>query len=185
MSNSKFNSQPEFKILIVGDASVVKSTFLKKHLTGVFDSKYTSITTMIKVLAELKCCQWHSTLRWEMWRWRCGTQLDKRSWLDWEMVTSSIWNWFSIGADAAIVMFDFGSKTSYKSTAKWFKDVTRVCGNIPITLVGNKFDIEGKKIRPSQVNFHSKKGISFFCVSTKDDYQTEQPFLELLRKLQK
>ena len=91
----------------------------------------------------------------------------------------------SIGADAAIVFFDFCSKVSYKNAAKYLKDITKVCGNIPITLVGNKFDAETKKIRPSAITLHKKKGLSFFCVSTKDGYQIEQPFLSLLRKLKK
>jgi hypothetical protein len=44
----------------------------------------------------------------------------------------------SIGAHAAIVMFDVTSRISYKNVPKWHKDLTRICENIPIVLVGNK-----------------------------------------------
>jgi len=35
-------------------------------------------------------------------------------------------------------MFDVTSRISYKNVPKWHKDLTRICENIPIVLVGNK-----------------------------------------------
>lgn len=45
---------------------------------------------------------------------------------------------FSIGGDCAIIMFDVTSRITYKNVPKWYKDLTRICENIPIVLVGNK-----------------------------------------------
>ena len=39
-------------------------------------------------------------------------------------------------------MFDVTSRITYKNVPKWYKDITRVCDNIPIVLVGNKADDE-------------------------------------------
>ena len=35
-------------------------------------------------------------------------------------------------------MFDVTSRITYKNVPKWYKDLTRLCENIPIVLVGNK-----------------------------------------------
>ncbi len=45
---------------------------------------------------------------------------------------------FSIGGQCAIIMFDVCSRITYKNVPKWYKDLTRICENIPIVLVGNK-----------------------------------------------
>ena len=45
---------------------------------------------------------------------------------------------YYIGAHAAIIMFDVTSRITYKNVPKWYKDLTRICENIPIVLVGNK-----------------------------------------------
>lgn len=55
-----------------------------------------------------------------------------------------LWNLYiiklfsSIGANAAIIMFDVTSRITYKNVPKWYKDLTRICENVPIVLVGNK-----------------------------------------------
>jgi GTP-binding nuclear protein Ran len=38
-------------------------------------------------------------------------------------------------------MFDVCSRVTYKNVPKWYKDLTRICENIPIVLVGNKVNI--------------------------------------------
>jgi len=70
-----------------------------------------------------------------------GTRLDKRNWEDLEKVISNIYN-FSIGGNCAIVMFDVTSRITYKNVPKWHKDLTRICENIPMVLVGNKVNLK-------------------------------------------
>lgn len=37
---SPFQGAPEFKLILVGDGGVGKTTFVKRHLTGEFEKKY-------------------------------------------------------------------------------------------------------------------------------------------------
>ena len=90
---------------------------------------------------------------------------------------------FSIGADCAIVMFDVCSRITYKNVPKWYKDITRVCDNKPIVLVGNKVDFKDRKVKARQILFPRKHGIQYYDVSAKSNYQFEKPFLWLLKKL--
>jgi len=93
------------------------------------------------------------------------------------------------GAQAAIIMFDVTSRVTYKDVPQWYADITRVCGNdIPIVLVGNKVESHGevqRKIKPRHIRFHQQhaKGIDYFDVSNKANYQLDKPILCLLRKL--
>ena len=48
----------------------------------------------------------------------------------------------SIQGQCAIIMFDVTSRITYKNVPTWHRDLTRVCDNIPIVLVGNKVDIK-------------------------------------------
>lgn len=54
----------------------------------------------------------------------------------------------SIGAHAAIIMFDVTSRITYKDVPKWYKDLTRITDvNIPIVLLGNKVDCKDRKVK--------------------------------------
>jgi GTPase SAR1 family protein len=52
---------------------------------------------------------------------------------------------YYIQAQAAIIMFDVTSRATYKNVSNWYRDVVRVCENIPIVLVGNKVDCRGNE----------------------------------------
>jgi len=58
-----------------------------------------------------------------------------------------------------------------------------VCEKIPIVLCGNKVDVKDRKVKIKQIQFHRKKGLQYFEVSAKSNYQFEKPFLWLARQL--
>lgn len=80
-------------------------------------------------------------------------------------------------------MFDVTSRITYKNVPKWYKDVTRVCDNIPIVLVGNKVDVKDRKVKAKQITFHRKRNLQYYDVSAKSNYQFEKPFVWLLRRI--
>ena len=80
-------------------------------------------------------------------------------------------------------MFDVCSRITYSNVPKWYKDLTRVCENIPIVLVGNKVDVKDRKVKAKQITFHRKKNLQYYDISAKSNYQFETPFVWLLRRL--
>lgn len=64
-----------------------------------------------------------------------------------------------------------------------FRDLTRVCENIPIVLCGNKVEIKDRKVKAKQITFHRKKNLQYFEISAKVNYNFEKPFLWLAKKL--
>jgi GTP-binding nuclear protein Ran len=80
-------------------------------------------------------------------------------------------------------MFDVTSPATYRNVATWHRDLTRVCPNIPIVLVGNKIDVRDRKVPAKRVTFHKKNNMRYFEISAKSNYHFEMPFLSLARQL--
>ncbi len=90
---------------------------------------------------------------------------------------------YYIGGKAAIIMFDVTARVTYKSVPHWHKDLVRVCDNIPIVLCGNKVDCKDRKVKPKEIQFHRKKNLQYYDISSKSNYNFEKPFLYIIRKL--
>lgn len=65
----------------------------------------------------------------------------------------------------------------------YYRDLTRVCENIPIVLCGNKVEVKDRKVKAKQITFHRKKNLQYFEISAKANYNFEKPFLWIARKL--
>jgi GTP-binding nuclear protein Ran len=162
---------PEFryKLVLVGDGGVGKTVFVKRHKTGEFEKRYDA--TMGAEVHPMDFSTNKGRVILDVWDTAGQEKL------------SGLRDGYYIGADCAIIMFDVTARTTYKNVPKWYKDLTRVCGNIPIVLVGNKVDVKDRKIKGKQILFPRKHGIQYYDVSAKSNYQFEKPFLWLIRKL--
>lgn len=89
----------------------------------------------------------------------------------------------SILGQCAIIMFDVTSRITYKSVPNWYRDLTRVCENIPIVLCGNKVEVKDRKVKAKQITFHRKKNLQYFEISAKVNYNFEKPFIWITRKV--
>jgi GTP-binding nuclear protein Ran len=90
---------------------------------------------------------------------------------------------FYIGADCAIIMFDVTSRVTYREVPNLFRDIVRVCDNIPITLVGNKNDAVDRQVKIKMITFHRKKNLQYYDVSAKAQYRILDPFVWLTKRL--
>lgn len=159
----------KFKTVVIGDGGVGKTVFIKRHRTGEFEKKYDAT-----VGAEAHPMDFYTSVGkviLEVWDTAGQEKL------------SGLRDGYYVGADCAIIMFDVSSRITYKNVQKWYKDLTRVCGNIPIVIVGNKVDIKDRKVKSRQIIFPRKHGLQYYDVSARSNYQFEKPFLWLIRKL--
>lgn len=152
-----------FKIVLVGEGGVGKSTFVKRHLTGEFETKYVPTLGV-----EVHPLTFHTTEGPICFNiWDCAGQ-EK---------FGELRDGYYIGAQGAIVMYDCTSKLTRKSIDFWKDEVRRVSlTEIPIVVCGNKVDIKGKKQYKKTEDPH-------FLISAKSNYNFEKPFLYLARKL--
>ena len=159
----------EFKCILVGDGGVGKTTFVKRHITGEFEKKY--IATVGVEVHPMDFSTTRGIIKLNVWDTAGQEKL------------CGLRDGYYIQAHCGIIMFDVCSRITYKNVPKWYKDVIRVCDNIPIVLVGNKVDVKDRKVKAKQITFHRKKGLQYYDVSAKSNYHFEKPFLWLLRKL--
>jgi len=160
---------PKFKLVLVGDGGVGKTTFVKRHKTGEFEKKY--IATMGVEVSSLRFFSNLGEVVFNCW----DTAGQEKF--------GGLRDGYYIGGQAAIIMFDVTARVTYKSVPHWHKDLVRVCENIPIVLVGNKVDCKDRKVKPKEITFHRKKNLQYYDISAKSNYNFEKPFLYILRKL--
>jgi len=161
---------PQFKLVLVGDGGVGKTTFVKRHKSGEFEKKYVA------------------TLGVEVHPLTFYTSLGAIIYNCWDTAGQEkfggLRDGYYVGGKAAIIMFDVTSRITYKSVSVWHRDLTRVCENIPIVLCGNKVDVKDRKVKPKHIVFHRKKpNIQYYDISAKSNYNFEKPFLWITRKL--
>lgn len=163
------DNTPNFKLVLIGDGAVGKTAFVKRHRTGEFAVKY--IPTMGVEVNQLPFY----------------TNLGKVIFSVWDTAGQEkfggLRDGYYIGGQCAIIMFDVTSRVTYKSVPVWYKDLTRVCENIPIVLCGNKVDCKDRKVKPKQINFHRKNSLQYFDISAKSNYNYHKPFLYIARRL--
>lgn len=90
---------------------------------------------------------------------------------------------YYIQGNCAIIMFDVTSRNTYKNVPNWHRDIVRVCEDIPIVLVGNKVDCVDRQVKAKMITFHRKKGLQYYDVSAKSNYNFEKPFLWIAKRL--
>jgi len=160
---------PTFKLVLVGDGGVGKTTFVKRHLTGEFEKKY--IATLGVEVHPLKFMTNRGPICFNVW----DTAGQEKF--------GGLRDGYYIQGQCAVVMFDVTSRVTYKNVPNWYRDLIRVCDNIPIVLVGNKVDVKDRKVKAKTITFHRKKNIQYYDISAKSNYNFEKPFLYLARKL--
>merc|ERR1711998_641503 len=160
---------PQFKCLLVGDGGVGKTTFVKRHVTGEFEKKYVA-TIGVEV----------NPLPFDTNRGRiCFNVWDTAG----QEKFGGLRDGYYIQGQCAIIMFDVTGRITYKNVPVWYRDLMRVCENIPIVLVGNKVDVKERKVKVKQINFHRKKNLGYYDISAKSNFNYEKPFLSLAKKL--
>lgn len=160
---------PEFKLVLVGDGGVGKTTFVKRHLTGEFEKKY--VATLGVEVHPLLFHTNRGPIKFNVW----DTAGQEKF--------GGLRDGYYIQGQCAIIMFDVTSRITYKNVPNWHRDLTRVCENIPIVLTGNKVEIKDRKVKAKQITFHRKKNLQYYDISAKSNYNFEKPFLWLARKL--
>lgn len=163
---------PTFKLLLVGNPAVGKTTFVKRHRTGEFEENY--IPTIGVEVHPLTFNTTRGPVCFNVW----DTAGQEKF--------GGIKEGFYLRGDCAIIMFDVTDKLTFKSVPNWLRDIATTCGtDIPICVCGNKVDREMERMvkAKSAVSYTKKKKLEYFDLSAKNNYNFEKPFLSLAKKL--
>lgn len=166
---SELSNMQHFKLVLVGDGSTGKTTFVKRHISGEFDKVYVA-TVGVEV---------HPLVFYTNCGPICFDTWDTAG----QEKFGGLRDGYYIQGQCGIIMFDVTSRITYKNVPNWHRDLVRVCENIPIVLCGNKVDIKDRKVKPKSITFHRKKNLQYYDISAKSNYNFEKPFVWLARKL--
>jgi len=156
-----------YKIVLIGDSGVGKSTYVERLRTNKFNEKY--IATQGVDVFPLQFNTNYGVIVFKIWD--CAGQ-EKFGGLK---------NGYYFGADGAIVMNQFGSDNS-KQTALWIKNIRSVREKIPIIVCHNKCDI-AKEDSFLQIKEDYYPNVEYCSISTLDGYNLNCPWLNLARQL--
>ncbi|MFX1570387.1 MAG: Rab family GTPase [Promethearchaeota archaeon] len=118
-----------FKITVVGDGAVGKTSLIKRYTTNTFEKDYISTLGM-------QFSRYEETVNGEMVELFLWDLAGQESFV-------SLREKFYQGSSGAIIVFSLAPEEieSYHRIDKWLSNIKEACGRIPIILFGNKADL--------------------------------------------
>jgi len=160
-----------FKILLLGDASVGKTSFTKRYCYGVFNP---SERLTIGVDFHVKTVRVDKK-KIKLQIWDVGGEERFRFLLP----------TYCLGANAAFLLYDITRTPTLDNLAEWASIVRQKGGAIPIMLIGSKLDLANTKrqISPDHgIQIAEKNGfIDFMEISSKDNQNIDKAFNDLTK----
>lgn len=176
-----------YKIAVIGDGGVGKSTYIRRMLTGEFEKKY--VATLGVEVHPLRFRTNYGVVQFNMW----DTAGQEKF--------GGLRDGYYIFSHGAILLFDLCNMQSYKNIEKWdvlFSQVAeweedangekQKVRTVPVVLCGNKVDLPRERmVKPGCIQYHrlpkNKDRMVYYDISAKSNYNFEKPFLHLARKL--
>ena len=162
-----------FKLIIIGDSGVGKSSLLKRAVQNKFDSNYQATIGFEFLLMHFKV----NDLKIKLQIWdTCGQEMYR-----------SLVQGFYRNTSLAIIVYDISSKKSFEGLDPWLKDLRQHTEpNIPAFIVGNKCDLERVvETEEAKIFSVSNRTIYFTECSAKSGYNVKQIFFEAAKFLYK
>ena len=162
-----------FKIIIIGDSGVGKSSLLKRAVKNLFDTSYQATIGFEFLLMHFKV----NDLKFKFQIWdTCGQEMYR-----------SLVQGFYHNSSLAIIVYNINDKKSFDNISIWLKDLRQHTDyELPVFLVGNKSDLE-KEVDTEDANSFAKNNnmIYFTECSAKSGYNVKEIFVEAAKQLYK
>ena len=170
------NSDKEYeyliKILIVGDSTVGKTNFIKKYVENKFNESYFAstgidlITTSIKIEGKSFKIQIWDTAGQEKYR----------------AMTKNLF----LKTQGIVIIFDISNEISFINLKSWMNDIKEECSaDIPMILVGNKLDLEDKRVidKERAMEFAKNEKLEYIETSSKTGENINKALSLIIEKI--
>lgn len=144
-----------FKLIIIGDAAVGKTSMISRFVKGKFSTDYRptlgiSITTMRFSIQGFE----DSVVRFLIFD-LAGQEFFKR-----------VRRMYYTGAQAVFVVYDITRRETFEGADFWFEDAKKELGDIPFVLIGNKIDLENERQISTEEGMEKAKNFRCTFVET-------------------
>ncbi|MFX0106638.1 MAG: Rab family GTPase [Candidatus Hodarchaeota archaeon] len=166
----------KYKITVIGDGRVGKTSLIKKFTQGTFETDYIE------------------TIGAQFSKYDKEIDGDNISLLFWDIAGQRDFDFlrpsFYRESDAAIIVYsleenDLGS-SSFEHILNWNEDLKRFCGDIPIILFANKVDlIDENNLEHSEIQqiINEHNFLGYYITSAKTGQGVYQAFNAIIEKL--
>jgi Ras-related protein Rab-1A len=163
-----------FKLLIIGDSGVGKSSLLLRFADDIFTESFIST---IGVDFRIKTLHINGTIiKLQLW----DTSGQER----FHTITKSYYR----EAQGIIVVYDITKMCTFKNVKKWLDEANNRSGeHIKIMLVGNKSDLEDLRVVSTSdgEDMAEELKISFLETSSKDSRNVDETFMMMVKEILK
>jgi len=166
-----------FKVLIIGDPTVGKTSFVQRYVNNLFRRDY---KMTIGVDFALKVIKWSDTQNIKMQLWDIAGQ---------ERFTSMTRVYYK-DAHACIIMFDLTQRLTFQNAVKWKKDLDLKCtlqdgSPVPCLLLANKCDLSHREIEQAEIEEMCKEHdfVGWTEISVKEGLMVEESMRFLIEEM--
>mmetsp|Transcript_39 Transcript_39/g.105 ORF Transcript_39/g.105 Transcript_39/m.105 type:complete len:203 (-) Transcript_39:148-756(-) len=163
-----------FKVLLIGDSAVGKSSLLLRFADDTYDAVYTST---IGVDFKIRTVRQDSrVIKLQLW----DTAGQER----FRTITQSYYR----GSHGIIVVFDVTDRNSFNNVKYWLEEVAKYSPRgVVKLLVGNKCDLISKRVVTTEEaqEFASERGITFVETSARSAQNVEVAFDKLCQEMRR
>jgi small GTP-binding protein len=164
----------KWKVCVLGDASVGKTSLVRHYCEGMFREDYLSTigVSFLRKDVKLNINGINSEITLQLWD------------LGGQTIFSGVRVNYLRGTNGALILFDLTNKLTLSHVNNWYDDVVKTAGKIPVLVIGNKSDLE---YSPSNVERAKKLceslGLELFLTSAKTGSMMNEIFDILSRKM--
>lgn len=161
-----------FKLLLIGDSGVGKSCLLLRFADDTYTESYISTIGVDFKIRTIELDK--KTIKLQIW----DTAGQER----FRTITSSYYR----GAHGIIVVYDCTDQDSFNNVKQWLEEIDRyACDNVNKLLVGNKSDLNAKKVvdYPVAKEYADQLNIPFLETSAKNAMNVEQAFMTMAAEI--
>eukprot|EP01121_Diplochlamys_sp_Union-15-3_P013490 TRINITY_DN4191_c0_g1_i2.p1 TRINITY_DN4191_c0_g1~~TRINITY_DN4191_c0_g1_i2.p1 ORF type:complete len:210 (-),score=27.30 TRINITY_DN4191_c0_g1_i2:94-723(-) len=169
-------SNPEydylFKLLLIGDSGVGKSSLLLRFADNTFTDSFISTIGVDFKIRTLDVNG--ATVKLQIW----DTAGQER----FRTITSSYYR----GAHGIIVVYDITNQETFNNVQKWLQEIDRyACENVHKLLVGNKCDLVNERKVPFETakEFADQLNLIFLETSAKNSTNVEEAFIKMAQTI--
>lgn len=172
MSSQSNENNYNFKVVLLGEGCVGKTSLVLRYVEDKFNSKHIS------------------TLQ--------ASFLNKKIHIDGKMVRMALWDtagqekFHALGpiyyrsSNGAILVYDITDEDSFQKVKKWIKELKKMLGaDITLAIVGNKIDMnKNRNVDPEMAqNYADSVGATHYETSAKNNIGVEDVFINLTKQM--